>query len=138
MNNTKVAEMPDAPANVADWHIFDELYNCTVDFGRSNATKKSFQYQRRVLMLDLLLMSKTVCVACSGYGHVKKDCPTNGRLSVLGSVSDEAGHLLAWGRNKALAEVIEVQAQDAGPDQYHRVPKVLPNKRVRVPVNRNS
>ena len=137
MHNNRIAELPHPPENVEDWHIFHALHSCRVDFGKAEATKRWFQYHRRVLMLDLHLMSKTVCAACSGYGHVKKDCPTNGRLSMLGSVSDEANHLVAWGRNKALAEIIELQAENVVPDQYHRVPKVLANKRVKVPMPRN-
>ena len=89
MNNIPVANLPDAPENVADWHLYSFLYNCNQEFGRTETCKQAHRLARRHLLKQMLIMSNTVCRACSGYGHRAKDCLTNDRLSLLGSASVE-------------------------------------------------
>ena len=83
MNNNPNDKWPDVPDPVAEWLFYDTLRDCNVDFGRTNAIKDSHRCSRRHLLVQLKLMSNTRCIACSGYAHRARDCPTNARLGML-------------------------------------------------------
>ena len=98
MNNNQDNLFPDVPAAFNDWHIYTALYDCTTDFGVTDTAKNRYRLQRRVLLHQMKLMSNTKCAACSGYGHRARDCPTNSRVSLLGSTGLEAKKLIAYAR----------------------------------------
>ena len=98
MNNIANDQWPPIPNNVPSWIFFDKIYRCTRDFGATQDLKVSHRLARRSLLQQLSLMSNTRCKACSGYSHRARDCPTNRRLGMLGSSTNEWKRIIAWAR----------------------------------------
>ena len=122
MNNNAVANLPDVPGANAPWIFYTKLRGCTQDFGATAALRFKHQLARRTLLTQLDLMSHTRCKACSGYGHRSRDCPTNLRLGMLGSSTNEWKRLTAWTRkqvdtteNERIADFVQAPA-------FHSVP----------------
>ena len=98
MNNGNAANVPTVPDALPAWPFYTELRNCTQDFGANNDIKLSHRASRRHLLVQLKLMSNTQCHACGGRGHRAKDCPTNFRLGMLSSSTNEWKTLIAYAR----------------------------------------
>ena len=98
MNNADTAGWPNVPAAIDDWDIYTHLRNMTQTIGATEALRNRYALQRRMLLVQLKLMGGTRCHACSGRAHRAKDCPTNMRLGMLSSSTNEWKALIAMAR----------------------------------------
>ena len=123
MNNDATPKLPDVPEQVEDWPLHIVLHECNVDFGVDDDAKYRYRLARRVLLEQISLMSNTLCEACTGFGHVAKDCPTNTRLNMLGSTGLEARKLMAYARQEAQDRNKEGTGLSMEPPSHHQVPR---------------
>ena len=98
MNNNDAAGMVAVPAPVEGWQFFTALYGCEQEFGENEVERQLHRMQRRTLLVSLKSLSDIKCVACSGFGHTRRHCPTHARLTTLGQSSPEWLKLVAWTR----------------------------------------
>ena len=98
MNNNNTAGWPAVPGNVPGWDFYNNLRDMTTAIGANSDLRQAYGFQRRMLLLQLKLMSNTQCHACGGRGHRAKDCPTNFRLGMLSSSTNEWKTLVAYAR----------------------------------------
>ena len=129
MNNSRITDFPNVPENVPEWIVYDSLWNCKTDFGRDVNEKAIYQLARRSLLEQLKLMSNTKCVACSGYGHQARDCPTNDRLTMLGNASTEWRTLIAHCRVLVEIEHKDRRAKFIERPSYHSVRRGRPKRK---------
>ena len=107
MNNNPVNGVPNVPAANNNWVFYTNLRGCAQDFGANDEVKAQHRLARRTLLNQLHLMAATRCKACSGYGHRARDCPTNMRLGMLSSSTNEWKTLIAYARKRT--EVTEIE-----------------------------
>ena len=98
MNNNNQAGWPNVPDEVAGWELFNNLRAMTISIGATAKLRDQYALQRRLLLVQMKLMSNTRCHACGGRGHRAKDCPTNFRLGMLSSSTNEWKKLIARAR----------------------------------------
>ena len=84
---------------------------------------------RRTLLVQLKLMANTKCNACSGYGHRARDCPTNLRLGMLSSSTNEWKNIIAWTRTRVLLLHNEGRGDKIQQPSFHSVPTGILRKR---------
>ena len=129
MNNDAKAGWPNVPAEVPGWELFNNLRSMTTGIGATAALKGTYGLQRRLLLVQLKLMSNTRCHACGGRGHRAKDCPTNFRLGMLSSSTNEWKNLIA--RTRKMVEEGDLERMDdlVQAPAFHNVPMGLNRKR---------
>ena len=101
----------------------------TDDIGATNDVQEAHRLARRTLLCQLKLMSNTKCMACGGYAHRARDCPTNLRLGMLSSSTNEWKRLIAWSRKRVLVLASERGGDLVQQPAYHNVPMNIGRKR---------
>ena len=117
------------PAEVPGWELFNNLRLLSTTIGATEAIRNNYALQRRLLLAQMKLMSNTRCHACGGRGHRAKDCPTNFRLGMLSSSTNEWKNLIS--RTRKMVEEGDMSRMDDLVQQsaFHNVPMGLNRKR---------
>ena len=128
-DNIQTQGWPDVPADVVSWPFFTTLRAMTHDIGANAELRATHALQRRTLLCQLKLMSNTQCKACGGFAHRARDCPTNMRLGMLSSSTNEWKRLIAWARRTVELANGERSADMVQQPSYHSVPTSIGRKR---------
>ena len=128
-NNNHIDNWPDVPDDVATWPFYHSLHVMTADVGANDAVRLAHALARRNLLIQLKLMSNTQCKACGGYAHRARDCPTNMRLGMLSSSTNEWKRLIACARKVVNAANAERNNDIIQQPSYHSVPVSVGRKR---------
>ena len=120
---------PDVPEDLASWPFYHALHGMTKDIGATDPIKQMHALSRRHLLIQLRLMSNTQCKACGGFAHRARDCPTNMRLGMLSSSTNEWKRLIAWARRTVELANGERSADMVQQPSYHSVPTSIGRKR---------
>ena len=88
---------------INNWVLFDTAHGGISELTQTltglSREDKVIAYD--VLMAELGLLSKQQCLACSGYGHQLRHCPTHRKISRLGNGGTVMRFLVARARAKA-------------------------------------
>ena len=80
-NNNPQQNFPNAPGVIANWHFYSAVRNDCNDIGADDQSKYASRAARRLLLKELMSLARVRCMACSGYGHNGRMCPTHIKLS---------------------------------------------------------
>ena len=128
-NDPEQPGWPDVPAAIPSWHFYSSIRSCQRDWGANEDYRTMHRLSRRTLLVQLKLMANTQCNACSGYGHRARDCPTNLRLGMLSSSTNEWKNIIAWARAEVLLMANEGRGDKIQRPSYHSIPTCLGRKR---------
>ena len=88
--NSDESEMqPDAaPPAIATWKLYTAVLASDAQDNVDANTRphQRAAHERWLLLTKMHDMGQTICSACSGHGHQKKQCPTMDRLTFLSKV----------------------------------------------------
>ncbi len=112
-----------------DWQLMAIAVKVGPDYFTGTHTDQLAAYKYTVV--ELAAIGNIECDACQGFGHCKKDCPTNKKLTSLGGNGSRAGRVVSTLRSIVRCRVRRPIAVRSSISKGLRVQK---KKAVKAPV----